>query len=412
MKNMEHEVELYPHQRDAVNRLRSGSVLKGGVGSGKTLTSLFFYKEQYSHKKLFVITTAKKRNSCDWQNEARMIGITDIVVDSWNNILNYKKYHGEFFIFDEQKSVGYNTWGKAMVYIARRNSWIMCTATPGDKWMDYMPLFLANNFYQTKTEFINKHVEYNPYVNFPQIKKFHNEDDLYMWRNRIVVKMPDKRKTIRHREYKLVNHPRQILKQINNTRWNPITDEPIENISEYCALVRRIVNSDPSRVKTTIDILKVNKRVIVFYNFEYEIELLREACKENNIIFSEYNGKHHDPLPEGDVWVYFVNYAAGAEAWNCITTDTMVFYSLSYSYRTMEQAEGRIDRMNTSYRDLHYYYLISRSDLDGRILEALKNKQDFNEKEWGERAETGKGLSKGFKKRDKEAPSWVSRYEN
>lgn len=387
-------IKLFPEQEEAVKKLRSGSVLKGGVGSGKTLTSLFFYKEKFSHRKLYVITTAKKRNSCDWQNEARLLGIEELVVDSWNNILRYKSVYNAFFIFDEQKSVGYNTWGKAMVYIARRNAWIMCTATPGDKWMDYMPLFLANNFYKTKTEFINKHIEYNPYVNFPQIKKIHNEDQLYMWRNRIVVKMPDTRETVRHKEHILVNFPRHVIKKINDTRWNPITDEPIENISEYCALIRRLVNTDPSRVKKAIDILKANPKVIVFYNFEYEMELLRKACEEEDIAYSEYNGSKHDELPEGDRWVYFVNYGAGAEAWNCTTTDTMLFYSLSYSYRTMEQAEGRIDRRNTPFKDLQYYYLVSRSDLDGRILKALHNKQNFNEREWRTNASIRAGFSK------------------
>lgn len=381
VENME-SIKLYQYQLDAVDKLRSGSVLKGGVGSGKTLTSLFFYKKNYSNIPLYIITTAKKRNDRDWEREAGWLELENLIVDSWNNIKRYKDIKNAFFIFDEQKSTGYNTWGKTMVYIARKNKWIMCTATPGDRWLDYMPLFLANNFYKNKTEFVRKHIEYNPYVSFPQIKKIHHEDLLMMWRNKIVVKMPDMRETQRHRKYELCQFPRRVVKTIEGTRWNHIKEAPIENVSEYCALIRRVINTDKSRINRMLDIIDQNPRVIVFYNFEYEAELIREALINNDIYFTEYSGRKHEALPDGDRWVYIVNFNAGAEAWNCITTNVMIMYSLSYSYRTMEQAEGRIDRTNTTFKDLYYYYLVSNSDLDNRIRSAILNKKAFNEKEW------------------------------
>ena len=162
--------ELYPHQIEALDKLRSGAILYGDVGSGKPLTSLAYYIKVFPKRKLYIITTAKKRDSGDWEEEAAMLGIQDIVVDSWNNIKNYVETTEAFFIFDEQRVVGYQAWSKTFIKIARFNKWILLSGTPGDVWSDYIPVFIANGFYRNKTDFTEQHIEYDRFSKYPKIK--------------------------------------------------------------------------------------------------------------------------------------------------------------------------------------------------------------------------------------------------
>ena len=48
----------------------------------------------------------------------------------------------------------------------------------------------------------------------------------------------------------------------------------------------------------------------------------------------------------------------------------------------MAQAAGRIDRLNSPYRDLYYYHLKSRSGIDIAISKALGQKKQFNERKF------------------------------
>lgn len=379
---MDSNIILRPEQEEALERLHSGALLLGGTGSGKTLTSLAFYLKKYKDYKLYVITTARKRDEKDWEAEAKKLGVHIFKVDSWNNIEKYVQVHQCFFIFDEQRAVGYGTWGKSFIKISRNNYWIMLSATPGDRRIDFMPLFVANGYYRNKTDFVRQHVIYNPFVNFPQIKKYNNTGKLTKIRNEVVVPMPVKRDTVRHNKYIKLTSDLEYYNLVKNTRFDEKENKPIENVSELMSVLRKEVNSTNERVECAEFLISTIPRVIVFYNFDYELYILREICNKFKLTKAEWNGHKHEPIPNTKTWVYLVQYTAGAEAWNCIETDTIIFYSLNYSYKTMEQASGRIDRINTPYKDLYYYYLYVKGSIDENILKSIKNKRDFNAKTW------------------------------
>lgn len=391
---------LYDYQEEAVNKLKNGSILCGGVGSGKSRTGIayFFTKEcggtldpfapMKEPKDLYIITTARKRDTHEWEGDLSPFLLspnpdcsyykTKVVIDSWNNIKKYRKVYGAFFIFDEQRVIGSGEWVKAFLDICRKNRWILLSATPGDTWSDYIPVFVANGFYKNRTEFKTRHIVMSPYSKFPKIERYLEEGRLNRLRREILVTMDFKRQTESHYENVLVEYDKVLLKTVMSQRWDIYKDEPIKNASQYGFVLRRIVNSDESRGEAVLELCKSHPKVIIFYSFDYELDILRHLSYEEGTVIAEWNGHVHEPIPKANRWIYLVNYGAGSEGWNCVETDTIIFYSLNHSYRMMVQASGRIDRLNTPYKDLYYYRLKSSSWIDMAIARALSRKKDFN----------------------------------
>lgn len=379
-------VKLYPHQKKAVRQLKNGSILWGGVGSGKSITAIAYYIENEAPKDIYVITTAKKRDALDWEQEAIKYGIGTkrdatvagvLKVDSWNNITKYKEVENAFFIFDEQRLVGSGTWARSFIQIARKNRWILLSATPGDTWLDYIPVFVANGFYANRTAFKREHVVYSNYSKFPKVDRYLGTGKLIRLRDQILVEMPYVKHTTRKVEHVHVDHDIEKMEKATKHRWHIWEDRPIRDVAELFHVMRKIVNTDESRLNALRSLLKKHPKIIVFYNFDYELEILRTLGDE--FVVAEWNGHKHQPIPITDSWVYLVQYAAGSEGWNCTITDTMVFYSLTYSYKMFHQAHGRIDRLNTSFYELKYYIFLSKSVIDNAIWRSLKQKKNFNE---------------------------------
>lgn len=439
-------IELREHQKKAVGQLENGKILWGGVGSGKTLTACAYYMEKEAPRDIYVITTAKKRDDRDWETEFAQFGVGTekgatvagvLTVDSWNNIMKYSNVYGAFFIFDEQRLVGSGRWVKAFLKIAKRNHWILLSATPGDTWLDYVPVFVANGFYKNRTEFMREHVVFVPHVAFPKVQRYTSVGRLVRLRNKLLVEMPYDRHTVRHPKIVDVPYDKSTFDKVLKERWNVYEDRPIKDVAELFRVMRRVVNSDPSRLEEIKKLLKTHPRLIIFYSFDYELEILRTLADPESQTWrtpkpastmssspssrktsnsssnapaaiqtspnsrsgsgrttnttknttsgstfqvAEYNGHKHQDIPETDSWVYLVQYTAGAEGWNCTDTDATIFYSLQYSYKTFEQAHGRIDRMSTTFTDLFYYVFKSSSIVDRAIFGSLAHKKDFNEK--------------------------------
>lgn len=380
-------LDLAPHQKKAVQELDNGKILMGGVGSGKSRTAVAYYLAKESPKDIYVITTAKKRDSLDWVGEfaAGHVYRDDrarhgkLVVDSWNNIDKYDKVENAFFIFDEQRLVGSGAWYKSFIKIARNNHWILLSATPGDTWLDYVAVFVANGFYKTRTEFKARHCIYSHYGSYPKLERYVEVRELIANRAAIVVEMPYLRGTVRHLTQVKCEYDKELMETCQKKRWNVLENRPLRDVSEMFRVARKIVNTDSTRLTSLLSILESHPRVIVFYNFNYELDALKTKLQEEGMCMAQWNGHKHEPIPDSESWIYLVQYTAGSEGWNCIETDAMVFYSLTYSYKQFEQAFGRIDRMNTPFTDLYYYILMDDSWISKAIWRALQTKKNFNE---------------------------------
>lgn len=390
-------ISLYQYQLDAIEKLETGSILCGGVGSGKSRTALAYYftkvgkgslkingKGSYSPMKedvkLYIITTARKRDTLEWEEEFLPFLLEDVVVDSWNNIKKYININNSFFIFDEQRVVGSGAWVKSFLKITKNNLWILATATPGDTWMDYVPVFIANGFYKNRTAFLRRHVVFNRFVRYPKVEKYLEIERLIRLQAKILVNMNYYKRTKSHHKRIFVGYDKEKSKKILVDRWNIYEDEPIRDAAQVVYLLRRAANSDESRINKIKEIIQKHSKLIIFYNFNYELDILRKVGEDLKIKTKEWNGHKHEPIPKTKRWLYLVQYTAGAEGWNCTETNTVIFYSQNYSYKAMIQAAGRIDRVNTPYEDLYYYHLLSDSPADKAIFNALSNKKNFNER--------------------------------
>lgn len=391
---------LNEQQRKAISQMKNGSILRAETGLGKTRTSLGYFFTRYGGNlgeefgyegrfkmpsylpNLYVITTAKTRDSKSWERELNVYRLYDnddfhYVVDSWNNIDKYRDVKDSFFIFDEQRAGGSGKWAKRFIEIAQNNEWVLLSATPGDKWKEYIPIFIAHGFYRNKTDFMNKHCLTNPYRVWDI--KYINEGMLIRHRRDITVYM-DKEKPANPNHHNIyAGYDKDKYTLIQRDRWNPYSNEPIQNGADLVRLLRRVVNEDYSRIELVAQILLDHPKLIIFYNFNYERDLLRMFAHSVGIDIAEWNGSLHQNIPSSDSWIYIVQYSAGCEGWNCFETDTMVFYSQDYSYKRMHQAEGRISRLNTPYDNVFYYHILSRSTIDRMISRSLSEKKDFND---------------------------------
>lgn len=400
-------VKLYDYQLAAVKKMQNGCILCGGVGSGKSRTALAYYYlyqggepssisgENYVPMNdppldLYIITTARKRDTSEWEGELSPFLLStspevslysnQVIIDSWNNIKKYADVTDAFFIFDEQRVVGSGAWVKSFLKIAKNNDWILLSATPGDTWQDYIPVFIANGFYKNRTAFNREHIVFSRFAKYPKVDRYLNTGRLIRLRNKILVDMDFERQTVSHHEDVYVKYDISKYKEVGKNRWDPYNDEPIQNASGLCYIWRKIVNTDESRQVALLEILEKHPKAIIFYNFDYELDILKEVCVCGGYEVAEWNGHKHQPVPErSERWTYLVQYNAGAEGWNCIRTDTIIFFSQNYSYKIMQQAAGRIDRLNTPYTDLYFYHLKSRSGIDLAISKALRDKKKFNE---------------------------------
>jgi len=372
------DISMYEYQLEAIDKLQSGMILWGNVGSGKSRTSLYFYCKNYSNKKLLIITTAQKRNNGEWLEECKVFGLKPII-DSWNNIRKYEKYENYFIIFDEDHLTGYGAWSKTFIKMAKCNDWLVLTGTPGDNYSEFMTVFIAKGWYKNKRDFEENHVIYSRYSKYPKVDRYINQGLLEKHRRDILVKMFVEKRPRVHKEIVITQYDISKYKKAYKDKRDE-NNKPFKNATAFCLYLRKICNEDESKIVKVRELLLKHNKVIIFYNYLYEKEILLKLLKTMRTFnVGEYNGQHHDDIPIGERWAYLCQYTAASEGWNCLLCDTMIFFSMNYSYKAMEQAAGRINRVNTPYKDLYYYYLRTTSSIDLSINRALSTKKNFNE---------------------------------
>lgn len=375
-------MELREYQKDALSKMHNGCILCGGVGSGKSLTALAYAKLK-GYLDVYIITTARKRDTNEWESDIQKHGGLEeykFNVDSWNNIKKYVNVKDAFFIFDEQRVIGHGEWVKCFLQITKKNKWILLSATPGDSWEEYIPVFIANGFYKNRTEFLHEHAVFSKFSKYPKIEKYIDEGLLIFYKDKILVPMNFNRKTTQHHINVFCDYDVTKYRYVMRNRWDIFNNKPIEQISSLCYALRRIVNDNDNKSREVEKIQKLHNRLIIFYNFDYELERLKKIPYLKDTVIAEWNGHKHESIPTSKRWVYLVQYTAGAEGWNCTDTDTIVFFSPNYSYKVMVQSAGRIDRLNTSFVDLYFYHIKTKSIIDIAINSALSKKKNFNEK--------------------------------
>lgn len=375
-------MELREYQKDALSKMHNGCILCGGVGSGKSLTALAYAKLK-GYLDVYIITTARKRDTNEWESDIQKHGGLEgyaFKVDSWNNIKKYVNVKDAFFIFDEQRVIGHGEWVKCFLQITKKNKWILLSATPGDSWEEYIPVFIANGFYKNRTDFLHEHAVFSKFSKYPKIEKYIDEGLLIFYKDKILVPMNFKRKTTQHHINVFCDYDVTKYRYVMRNRWDIFNNKPIEQISSLCYALRRIVNDNDNKSREVEKIQKLHNRLIIFYNFDYELERLKKIPYLKDTVIAEWNGHKHESIPTSKRWVYLVQYTAGAEGWNCTDTDTIVFFSPNYSYKVMVQSAGRIDRLNTSFTDLWFYHIKTKSIIDIAINSALSKKKNFNEK--------------------------------
>lgn len=374
--------KLRPAQRDAVDRMHDGCVLLGRTGSGKTMTALGYWLKVHAQQDLYVVTTPAKRDAMEWEGDSAKLGqyLPPERVVSWNKIKDFEYLESAFVVFDEQRVSGSGKWVKSFLKIAKRNDWILLSATPGDVWIDWLPLFIANGFYRTRTQFTDRHVIWDPHTRYPRIKRYIEEDRLERCQEAICVYLASPNPISRMVHDELVSYDSRKYAEVTRKRWNPFEVRPMMDAGELCRVQRRIVLENVCREEALERLLKGHPRALVFYSYNYELEAIKAVCERLGRSYGQRNGHRHDPVPVSkEPWVYIVQYQS-ADAWNCISTNIAILYSLPYSWRQQEQAMGRIDRMNTPFDELHYYRLMTDSTIDNAILACLDRKETFNER--------------------------------
>lgn len=138
----------------------------------------------------------------------------------------------------------------------------------------------------------------------------------------------------------------------------------------------------PAKLEAFGDLLDgTSKRLVVFYNFDVELEGLTAELENRHRPYGVLNGKAHDlsPFFDTDDGVALIQYQSGAMGVNLQQADTCVYFSPPLASSLFEQSKKRIHRVGQD-KPCTYYELVSKGTVEEKIYDTLAMRRDYTEK--------------------------------
>lgn len=126
-------------------------------------------------------------------------------------------------------------------------------------------------------------------------------------------------------------------------------------------------------------------RLIVFYNFNAELELLKRIAASLDRPISEVNGQTKDltAYEQEDNSITFIQYQAGAMGLNLQKANKIIYFTLTDKSELFEQSKKRIHRIGQE-QPCFYYILMCKGSVEEVILQTLEMRKDFTDELFNE----------------------------
>lgn len=411
-------VELYQFQKDYLKGLPERYIFAADTGTGKTIMALAHYDTHAYLKPLLILAPASKVQTGDWERELQLYFAGRLVPEHeiWSyekfsrvpSVANYRKtgkrgiwlewlaaHPSGFAVIADEVHKAKNPQsgaGKRLFETASHADFFVgLSATPlPNGWIDAANYYKIFNFTKNITEFKARYVDIVTYKGFPEIKGYFRKDELKGFWNKI-AKPLSKQTALDLPPTTIVKVPLPSTPEyVKVQRERIFGDKFIDNPSALGhALRQSIVAPKVAWLDTFLD--GVSDNVVVFYNYVSErdavLAMLKKSHKKRTVF--RQDGQYHE-LPARDAWeglertITLAQYQSGSTGVEMTYAATTVYFSPTYSYSNYEQSIGRTNR-NGQRKKMTLYLLCAPTTMERDVWEALRNKSDFQEKQWFEK---------------------------
>lgn len=422
MQNKIGNITLFDYQKEAIENYKEKSFNLSDTGVGKTVMALGSFIESKC-KKLLVICLAPK--VVDFAEDGVLMNVditplnrgskknkellaeSDKVAISFESVWRIPEFlkwvdEDTFIIIDESHKVA-NTSSKVTKYVMKLSKkakyTYLCTATPisNGKYEQYYPQLKMLGVYNgTKKEYYNMFVDERMTrmggSQFMQITGYRNIDLLENMVNQCSVNYKRDKPYLPEDYVYKTKKPAMFNKLKKNRMYKTDNGEVIEldNSSKLFNALRCVshgfllginkqVSKEPFERLQAILETHNNERVVIFYNYNIELEMLKQLLSKLKRPTSEYNGARKD-LKEfkgkynGVVLAHYKSASTGIN--DFVISNVMVFNSLPLSSIELTQSKGRIDRQGQGKKPM-YYFIIPDTPVEKKIFEQITNGKDF-----------------------------------
>ncbi|MBL0992197.1 MAG: DEAD/DEAH box helicase [Escherichia coli] len=415
-------MKLFDYQKEAIENFESKPLNLSDVGTGKSYMSIGSYVKSECSK-LLIICLAPKVNDFVEDSEIFNLNVTALnkgtkknkellsesnlvaisFESSWRlTELNKWVDKDTFIIIDESHkvSVSKSKVTKFVMGLSKRAKYnYLCTATPVsngklENW--YPQLFISNVFRKPKKEFeqlfVIKQMRQMGSMRFMQITGYRNEHLLEQMIDEASVKYKrDKGYLPEDYVYK-TKKPAMYNKLKKSRLYKDDNDLRVEldNSSKLFNSLRQVshgflngiskqVSKEPFERLDAILETHNNERVVIFYNYKWEAEMLKQLLDKLKRPYGEYNGSVKDlkPFKNNDNGVVLAQYKSASTGINdFVISNVMVFNSMPLSSTEYLQAKGRTDRHGQDKTPL-YYHIVPDTPIEKKIFSVVTNGKDF-----------------------------------